>query len=161
MTERKTIYLDDALEAIRKLPNAGIHWFVSAEAVFDALLKLPSAQPYTDEEIKAMQDLEQAQLDKAYELGLKEGREALRQGAIDAIELLLEQSEDDEHDKIWNNAIRGSINAVKHHVPSAQLEVILCGDCKHWICHDRRCGYWNHKVGAIDWCSHGERRTYE
>ena len=33
-----------AIEAIRKLPNAGIHWFVSAEAVFDALLKLPSAQ---------------------------------------------------------------------------------------------------------------------
>lgn len=45
MSERKMIYLDDALEAIRKMPNAGIHWFVSAEAVFDALLKLPSAQP--------------------------------------------------------------------------------------------------------------------
>ena len=45
MTERKTIYLDDALEAIRKLPNAGIHWFVSAEAVFNLLLELPSAQP--------------------------------------------------------------------------------------------------------------------
>lgn len=43
-----------------------------------------------------------------------------RQAAIDAIEILLEQSEDDEHDKTWNNAIRGSINAVKHHVPSAQ-----------------------------------------
>lgn len=45
MDNRKVIYLDDALEAIRKLPNAGIHWFVSAEAVFNALLKLPSAQP--------------------------------------------------------------------------------------------------------------------
>ena len=45
MDKRKTIYLDDALEAIRKLPNAGIHWLVSAEAVFDAILKLPSAQP--------------------------------------------------------------------------------------------------------------------
>ena len=50
MTERKTIYLDDALEAIRKLPNAGIHWYVSAEAVFDALLKLPSAQPESFED---------------------------------------------------------------------------------------------------------------
>lgn len=39
-----TIYRQAAIEAIRKLPNAGIHWFVSAEAVFDALLKLPSAQ---------------------------------------------------------------------------------------------------------------------
>lgn len=44
MDNRKVIYLDDALETIRKLPNAGIHWFVSAEAVFDALLKLPPAQ---------------------------------------------------------------------------------------------------------------------
>lgn len=34
-------------------------------------------QPYTESEIQAMQDLEQAQLDKAYELGWKEGREAL------------------------------------------------------------------------------------
>lgn len=54
MTERKTIYLDDALEAIRKLPNAGIYWFVSAEAVFDALLKLPSA---TKLEAKELQDV--------------------------------------------------------------------------------------------------------
>ena len=29
----------------------------------------PSAQPYTDEEIQKMQDIEQAQLDKAYEMG--------------------------------------------------------------------------------------------
>lgn len=48
MTERKTIYLDDAIEAIRKLPNAGIHWFVSAEAVFDVLLKLPSAKEQSE-----------------------------------------------------------------------------------------------------------------
>lgn len=38
-------------------------------------------------------------------------------------------------------------------------EIIACGDCKHWICHDRRCGYWNHGVRAIDWCSYAERRT--
>ena len=29
----------------------------------------PSAQPYTDEEIQKMQDIEQTQLDKAYEMG--------------------------------------------------------------------------------------------
>ena len=33
----------DAIEAIRQLPNMGIHWYISAEAVFDVLLKLPSA----------------------------------------------------------------------------------------------------------------------
>ena len=36
--------------------------------------KIPSAQPYTDEEIQKMQDLEQAELDKAFELGKEEGR---------------------------------------------------------------------------------------
>ena len=35
----------------------------------DCIEKLPSAQPYTDEEIQKMQDIEQAQLDKAYEMG--------------------------------------------------------------------------------------------
>ena len=44
-------------------------------------------------------------------------------------------------------------------VPSAQPDIIACGDCKHWICHDRRCGYWNHGVKPIDWCCHAERRT--
>ena len=34
-----------------------------------AVKNLPSAQPYTDEEIQKMQDIEQAQLDKAYEMG--------------------------------------------------------------------------------------------
>ena len=35
----------EALEAIRRLPNAGIRWFVSAESVFDALLKLQPVTP--------------------------------------------------------------------------------------------------------------------
>ena len=34
-----------------------------------AVKNLPSAQPYTDEEIQKMQDIEQAQLYKAYERG--------------------------------------------------------------------------------------------
>ena len=42
--------------------------------------------------------------------------------AICAIKMLLEQSEDDEHDKIWNDALRGSINAIKHHVSPVQQE---------------------------------------
>ena len=42
---------------------------------------------------------------------------------------------------------------------SAQSEIIVCADCKHWICHDKRCGYWNHDVKPLDWCCHAERRT--
>ena len=44
-------------------------------------------------------------------------------------------------------------------LPPAKPEIIACGDCKHWICHDKRCGYWNHGVEPIDWCCHAERRT--
>ena len=44
-------------------------------------------------------------------------------------------------------------------LPSAQPDIIACGDCKHWICHDRRCGYWNHGVKPLEWCCHAERRT--
>ena len=46
-------------------------------------------------------------------------------------------------------------------LPSAQPEIIACGDCKHWICHDRRCGYWNHGVKPLEWCCHAERRSDE
>jgi len=65
-----------------------------------------------------------------------------RQMAIDEIEMLLEQSEDDGHDKTWNNAIRGSISAIKHHVPSAQkrgewievnvkgMDYVYCSNCE-------------------------------
>ena len=43
-------------------------------------------------------------------------------------------------------------------LPSAQPDIIACGDCKHWINHDRRCGFWNHGVKPLDWCSRGEKR---
>ena len=38
------------------------------------LAELPSAQPYTDEEIKKIQELEQAQFDKIRELAYQEGK---------------------------------------------------------------------------------------
>lgn len=47
---------------------------------------------------------------------------------------------------------------VLEQLPSAQPEIVVCADCKHWICHDRRCGYWNHGVKPLDWCCHAERR---
>ena len=36
--------------------------------------ELPSAQPYTDEEIQKIQELEEAQIEKAYKLGYQAGR---------------------------------------------------------------------------------------
>ena len=38
------------------------------------LAGVPSAQPYTEADIQKMQDLEQAQIEKAFELGREEGR---------------------------------------------------------------------------------------
>ena len=40
-------------------------------------------------------------------------------------------------------------------------DIIACGDCKHYIPHDNRCGYWNHGVKPLMWCSQAEGRTDE
>ena len=36
---------DDLFTKIRQLPNTGASWLVSAEAVFDAILKAPTIEP--------------------------------------------------------------------------------------------------------------------
>lgn len=46
-------------------------------------------------------------------------------------------------------------------LPSVQPDIIACGDCKHYIPHDKRCGYWNHGVQPLMWCSQAERRWRE
>ena len=53
----------DAINGVLVEDDACKVWFKLA------VKNLPSAQPYTDEEIQKMQDIEQAQLDKAYEMG--------------------------------------------------------------------------------------------
>lgn len=46
--------------------------------ILDERIKpLPSVQPYTDEQIQRMQDMEQAQLDKAFELGKLDAQEEI------------------------------------------------------------------------------------
>jgi Pyruvate/2-oxoacid:ferredoxin oxidoreductase delta subunit len=46
-------------------------------AILERLKKLPSVKPqYTENEIQKMQDLEQAEIEKAYELGKAEGQES-------------------------------------------------------------------------------------
>lgn len=42
-------------------------------------------------------------------------------------------------------------------MPSVQPDIIACGDCKHYIPHNKRCGYWNHGVKPLEWCSQAER----
>lgn len=43
------------------------------------------------------------------------------------------------------------------YMPSVQPDIIACGDCKHYIPHNKRCGYWNHGVKPLEWCSQAER----
>ena len=50
-----------------------------------------------------------------------------------------------------NEAIDMAIEALKR-------KPILCSHCKHYIRHDHRCGWWNHGVSNVDWCSYAERR---
>lgn len=97
-----------------------------------------------------------------------------RQAAIDALWKALYEYEDktekqfqasedlDVGDWIGHRIFVQNMNDIDRqtilNLPSAQPEIIACGDCKHWICHDRRCGYWNHGVKPLDWCCHAERR---
>lgn len=76
-----------------------------------------------------------------------------------AIELAMQYCTDDDGScSKADRDIRELLDDLEN-LPSAQPEIIACGDCKHWICHDRRCGYWNHGVKTLDWCCHAERRT--
>lgn len=78
-----------------------------------------------------------------------------RQAAIDTLADM--HCKSDEEGYVW--IIRSDAWARIDALPSAQPDIIACGDCKHWICHDRRCGYWNHGVKPLEWCCHAERRT--
>jgi len=54
--------------------------YILRDETIEKLKDLPPAQPtYTDAEIQKMQDLEQAQIEKAYELGYEEGKKDGRQ----------------------------------------------------------------------------------
>lgn len=66
----------DAIDIIEKLQsNAEMDVVIGTlQAAKSALKGLPSAEPYTDEEIQKMQDMEQAQLEKAFELGREDAK---------------------------------------------------------------------------------------
>lgn len=48
--------------------------------------------------------------------------------------------------------------AVDMAIEALKRKPILCSHCKHYILHDHRCGWWNHGVSNVDWCSYAERR---
>jgi len=62
-----------------------------------------------------------------------------------------------EYDRVHEGP-PGKARILIEKAPIIEQEIIVCADCKHWICHDRRCGYWNHGVKPLNWCSYAERR---
>ena len=52
-----------------------------------------------------------------------------REDAIKGLEMLIEPVERDEHDVIWNDGVKGCINDIKHHTPSADVVEVRHG---HW-----------------------------
>ena len=86
-------------------------------------------------------------------MGIVIGRKGGKQmRPIDADALLA------EYDRVHEGP-PGRARKLIEQAPAIESEIIRCKDCKHWICHDRRCGYWNHGVKPLDWCSYAERRT--
>lgn len=64
---------DAILAVYKRIKQLGMENDADVLSIRQSIRDLASAQPYTEEEIQAMQDLEQAQLDKAYQIGVEEG----------------------------------------------------------------------------------------
>lgn len=62
-----------AIESLQDCYNGFSDTFDKA-CIIGVLDELPSAYPYSDAEIQKMQDLEQAQFDKVYQIGYEEGK---------------------------------------------------------------------------------------
>lgn len=129
--------------------------------IMEYIDELPFAQPYTDEELQKMQDMEQAELDKAFELGKQAAQEDLqptcnnlatdcinRQAVLDVVhksifeffDICDDNSEEpiNEKDKLLLEVNKAICNAIKD-MPSAQPEPqwIPCSErLPHGSCSD-------------------------
>ena len=83
-SERKSNDMISRADALNVLGEEPPVWYDGEDEIaernqwrrdVDAIKALPSAQPtYTDEQIQKMQDLESAEIEKAYQLGYEEGK---------------------------------------------------------------------------------------
>lgn len=112
--------------------------YCDSRRIREAIVDLPSAQPKT----------RLSEEDTTFDC-------ISRQAAVGEISRFAGYLDDD-----MIMRIQMGLNRLKR-LPFAQPDIIACGDCKHWINHDRRCGFWNHGVRIIDWCSRAERRENE
>lgn len=69
LKEHRALYCDNTPETFSKLSYAEKSRVDELDAAIATLVNLPSAQLFTEEQIQTMQELESAQIEKAYELG--------------------------------------------------------------------------------------------
>ena len=69
LKEHRALYCDNTPETFSKLSSAEKSRVDELDTAIATLVNMPSAQPFTEEQIQTMQELEAAQIEKAYELG--------------------------------------------------------------------------------------------
>ena len=104
---RDPIERQDAIDALTEYGN-GRAVYISVEEAVRRIEQLPFAQPFTDEEIQKMQDLEQAELQKAYEIGRASAQPDIDEWCTDCKEY------DNERHCCprWNRVIRETVKEV-------------------------------------------------
>lgn len=118
--------------------NIGIDWSI------DAIKALPSAQPYTDKEIQRMQDLEQVQLDKAFELGKQDAQPEPCEDTVSR-EMIMRHYDSGEYKHINHISRNGLLDYIEQ-LPSAQPE-------PQWIpCSERLPAYGEDVLISICGC---------
>lgn len=139
-------------------------WY-KAEDIYQALDRLPSVQPEkVNEQIKkaVVDAIKNADVCVAWDDGTDDydiadiAIRATKSSVIKSIEEL-PSAQPEPDTRLYSD---GFDDGYKQAIKDAQPEpdIIACGDCKHYICHNRRCGYWNHGVKPLEWCCHAERR---
>lgn len=113
------------LDICDKYNGQGYIW----SAIRGEVEKLPPVRPtYSDEEIQKMQDLEQAEIQKAYELGKEEGKESedaiSRQTAIDTVEKWLECKDYNEAERHIMRATQSMLYDLPPVIPQPKTEWI-------------------------------------
>ena len=132
---------------------------ISRQAAIDAVCKASCGAGcgMPCDEIFALEELPSAQPDLQPTCNQLATDCISRQAAIDMFQRLADDAWNQRVTTTWANAYSEAVDFIEE-LPSAHPDIIACGDCKHWINHDRRCGFWNHGVRIIDWCSRAERR---
>ena len=148
---------------------------ISRQAVLNLLHALPPEEVTTKAIlIQSVQQMNAAQPEVAKDTNVLTNDCISRQEAIDALRTHERKASkkwfDNQLDIEWNNAIDICCYDIED-LPSAQPEIIHCGECKWFQCNMRpdgylpkgveeyECRHWCGCCDPVDFCSYAERRT--